>query len=135
MHVLTTSTTSQTIKVSSRRNIIGDLRLEVTNKSTRKVFDYTGDFQWQQYLQNPEAAAIKWEGGDVATSQGEIFLLITNIYELKEGDYYTLKVIDDNGEIYRGMIFCTDQTDYNKYNPNKDKYTKEDSFDDSYIIL
>ena len=135
MHVLTTSTESQTIKITSRRAVVGFVRLEVTNKSTREVFNYTGDFEYQQYLQNPEGAAIKWEGGDITTSQGEIFLLINNIYELKEGDYYTLKVIDDNGEIYRGMIFCTDQTDYNKYNPNKDKYTQESSFDDSYIIL
>ena len=135
MHVLTTSTESQTIKITSRRAVVGFIRLEVTNKSTRQTFDYTGDFQWQQYLQNPEGAAIKWEGGDITTSQGEIFLSITNKYELNEGDYYTLKVIDDSGEIYRGIIFCTDQTDYNKYNPNKDKYTQESSFDDSYIIL
>ena len=135
MHVLTTSTESQTIKITSRRAVVGFVRLEVTNKSTREVFNYTGDFEYQQYLQNPEGAAIKWEGGDITTSQGEIFLSITNKYELNEGDYYTLKVIDDSGEIYRGIIFCTDQTDYNKYNPNKDKYTQESSFDDSYIIL
>lgn len=135
MHILTTSSDDQTIKIATRRSIVGDLRLEVTNKSTRQRFDYTGDFQWQQYLENPEQSAIQWEGGDLEATEGDIFLTITNQYELKEGDYYTLKVIDDDGEIYRDVLFCTDQTDYNKYNPNKDKYTKEDSFDDSYIIL
>jgi hypothetical protein len=135
MHILTTSTADQTIKIASRRNIVGDLRLVLINKSTREQFDYTGDFQWQLYLQNPEGAAIKWDGGDLVPTQGDIFLQITNQYALKEGDYYTLKLIDDNGEVYRDIIFCTDQTDYNKYNPNKDKYTEEDSFDDSYIIL
>ncbi len=135
MHILTTSTGDQTIKVASRRDIVGDLRLEVINKSTRQKFDYTGDFQYQQYLQNPEGAAIKWEGGDLDVSQGDIFFEITNQYDLKEGDYYTFKVIDDEGEVYRDILFCTDQTDFEKYNPNKDKYTQEDSFDDSYIIL
>jgi hypothetical protein len=135
MHILTTSTDNQNIKIVSRRSIVGFLRMELVNKSTRQVFDYTGDFQWQVYQQNPENAAIKWEGGDLGSSEGEIFLQITNKYTLKEGDYYTLKLIDDDGLIYRDIVFCTDQTDFPKYNPNKDKYTQEDSFDDSYIIL
>lgn len=135
MHVLTTSTEDQTIKVVSRRAVVGDARLLVVNKTTRQEFDYTGDFQWQEYQQNPESSAIQWEGGDLTTSEGEIFLQITNQYSLKEGDYYTLKIIDDEGLVYRDIIFCTDQTDFPKYDPNKDQYTKEDSFDDSYIIL
>lgn len=135
MHILTTSTDEQTIKVAARRLPVAGFRLELVNKSTREKFNYTGDFRWQEYQQNPEDSAILWDGGDLTQTQGAIFFQITNKYSLKEGDYYTFKAMDDNGLIYRDIIFCTDQTDYDKYNPNKDKYTEEDSFDDSYIIL
>jgi len=135
MRVLTTSTGNQTIKIAARRAVLGVLSLEITNKSTRRKDSYLSDIEWQQYTVNPENADSNWEFDGFESSQGDIFLEITNRYSLKEGNYYTLKLIDDNGELYRDVVYCTDQTDYDKYNPNKNKYTQESSFDDSYIIL
>ena len=135
MKILTTSTADQTIKVATRRTVSGNLRLLLVNKTSREEFNYTTDFQWQLYLENPEGSAIKWDGGDLEAADGDIFLEITNQYALSEGDYYTLKVIDDNGELYRDTIFCTDQTDYNKYEVGKGDYTNEDSYDNSFIII
>jgi len=135
MRVLTTSTSDQTIKIAARRDVVGNLSLEVTNKSTRKTDSYTSSVEWQEYNVSWENSDVSWESGGFTSSQGDIFLEITNKYALKEGNYYTLKLTDDNGELYRDVIYCTDQTDYDKYNPNKNKYTQESSFDDSYIIL
>tara|TARA_B100001057_G_C22417351_1_gene782138 strand:- start:118 stop:525 length:408 start_codon:yes stop_codon:yes gene_type:complete len=135
MRVLTTSTSDQTIKIAARRDVVGTINLEVINKSTRKTESYSSSIEWQLYAVNPENADVNWESGGFTSSQGNIFLEITNQYALKEGNYYTLKLIDDNGELYRDVVYCTDQTDYDKYNPNKNKYTQESSFDDSYIIL
>jgi hypothetical protein len=135
MRVLTTSTSDQTIKIAARRDVVGNLSLEVINKSTRKTDSYTSSVEWQEYNVSWENSDVSWESGGFTSSQGDIFLEITNKYALKEGNYYTLKLTDDNGELYRDVIYCTDQTDYDKYNPNKNKYTQESSFDDSYIIL
>jgi len=135
MRVLKTSTSDQTIKIAARRDVVGNLSLEVINKSTRKTDSYTSSVEWQEYNVSWENSNISWESGGFTSSQGDIFLEITNKYALKEGNYYTLKLTDDNGELYRDVIYCTDQTDYDKYNPNKNKYTQESSFDDSYIIL
>ena len=135
MRVLTTSTSDQTIKIAARRDVVGNLSLEVINKSTRKTDSYTSSVEWQEYNVSWENSNVSWESGGFTSSQGDIFLEITNKYALKEGNYYTLKLTDDNGELYRDVIYCTDQTDYDKYNPNKNKYTQESSFDDSYIIL
>lgn len=135
MRVLKTSTSEQTIKIAARRDVVGNLSLEVINKSTRKTDSYTSSVEWQEYNVSWENSDVSWESGGFTSSQGDIFLEITNKYALKEGNYYTLKLIDDNGELYRDVIYCTDQTDYDKYNPNKNKYTQESSFDDSYIIL
>ena len=135
MRILTTSTSDQTIKIVARRGIVGTLSLEVTNKSTRKTDSYSSSVEWQQYNVAWENSNVNWEAGGFTSSQGDIFLEITNQYALKEGNYYTLRLTDDNGEIYRDVAYCTDQTDYEKYNPNKNKYTQESSFDDSYIIL
>lgn len=135
MRVLTTSTSNQTIKIAARRDVVGNLSLEIINKSTRKTDSYTSNVEWQEYNVAWENSDVSWESGGFTSSQGDIFLEITNKYALKEGNYYTLKLIDDNGELYRDVVYCTDQTDYDKYNPNKNKYTQESSFDDSYIIL
>lgn len=135
MRVLKTSTSDQTIKIAARRDVVGNLSLEVINKSTRKTDSYTSSVEWQEYNVSWENSNVSWESGGFTSSQGDIFLEITNKYALKEGNYYTLKLTDDNGELYRDVIYCTDQTDYDKYNPNKNKYTQESSFDDSYIIL
>jgi hypothetical protein len=135
MRVLKTSTSDQTIKIAARRDVVGNLSLEVINKSTRKTDSYTSSVEWQEYNVSWENSDVSWESGGFTSSQGDIFLEITNKYALKEGNYYTLKLTDDNGELYRDVIYCTDQTDYDKYNPNKNKYTQESSFDDSYIIL
>jgi len=135
MRVLKTSTSEQTIKIAARRDVVGNLSLEVINKSTRKTDSYTSSVEWQEYNVSWENSDVSWESGGFTSSQGDIFLEITNKYALKEGNYYTLKLTDDNGELYRDVIYCTDQTDYDKYNPNKNKYTQESSFDDSYIIL
>jgi hypothetical protein len=135
MRVLTTSTSDQTIKITTRIYVVYTLSLEVTNKSTRKTDSYSSSVEWQQYNVAWENSDVSWESGGFTSSQGDIFLEITNQYALKEGNYYTLKLIDDNGELYRDVVYYTDQTDYDKYNPNKNKYTQESSFDDSYIIL
>jgi hypothetical protein len=32
-------------------------------------------------------------------------------------------------------MFCTDQTDYDKYDPNKNDYVVESTYNNEYVIL
>ena len=37
--------------------------------------------------------------------------------------------------IYRDTIFCTNQTDFDKFDVHKDEYVTEDTFDNEFIVL
>ena len=55
------------------------------------------------------------------------------ILDLKEYKFYTLKIYDTDNLVYKGMIFCTNQT-VKDYTINKDVYTQNESNND-YIIF
>jgi len=54
---------------------------------------------------------------------------------LKEGRFYTFKVKDGTSIIYRGAIFCTDQTNFNIFDVHSGDYTTENSYDNDFVIL
>ena len=55
------------------------------------------------------------------------------VLDLKEYKFYTLKIYDTDNLVYKGMIFCTNQT-VKDYTINKDVYTQNESNND-YIIF
>jgi len=72
------------------------------------------------------------------------YIELSNVYELKEGRFYDLKIFNGQGIvtdldiIYRDKIFCTEQTinqtANERYTINKDEY-KEQSGNNDFIIL
>ena len=69
----------------------------------------------------------------VATTNGA-YLEITEIFNLKEGVFYNIDITKtDDTLIYRGRIFCTNQT-LDKFTMNNGKYTEDTSKDNTYII-
>jgi len=62
-------------------------------------------------------------------------MTLSGIFTLVEGRFYKFDVLDGSSLIYRGKIFCTDQTDYDKYSVNDGVYTEEQSYDNEFIIL
>lgn len=59
---------------------------------------------------------------------------------LQEGRFYGIRVstglsYNEANNVYKGMAFCTAQTDYNKFDVHKDDYVVEDSYDNEYVIL
>ncbi len=116
MKILSTSTSSQTIKVIPRE-YVASATLKITDDSANTTVSYSV---------NP------------TTSRN--YLQIANSYALKEGRFYNLKLENSSGDvIYRDKIFCTAQTvnqnndDY--YTVNKNVYTTDTSFDNDFIIL
>ena len=113
MKILTTSAT-QSIKFIPRvytTNVI----LRLTNKNTRKSFLVS-------------VTAVNSNG--YMTLTGSTFALVENTN-------YSMVVFngDGSGDIYRDTIFCTNQTDFDKFDVHKDDYVTENTFDNEFIVL
>ena len=116
MHILTTSTLSQEIKIKPRRtSTLGDVIVELTNKGERKTYSYTVSKNF--------------------SSVSNIMTLTHAFTNLISDVYYTLVVKDDVSEIYRGMLYVTNQENYDKYEVGKGDYTIQSSFDNEFVFL
>jgi len=68
------------------------------------------------------------------------YIELTTVFDLKEGRFYDLKVIDNNSSniIYRDKIFCTAQStsqlNNEHYSVNKNEYVSKSANND-FIIL
>ena len=123
MKILTTSASSQTIKVIPRSyDTTGTL--EVTDESTNKTYTYSSS-SWsvdKNYLQIPNAY----------TDSGSSIL--------KEGRFYNIVVKNGSSAIiYRDKIFVTDQTISNgDFTINSGEYVTSGAAamnDDEYVII
>lgn len=110
MEVLTTSTGSQSLRIVPRK-ASSSPTLELTDKSKRTT----------------STVAV------TSTVEGE-YTKLTGTFSLIEGVSYSFKVKDGSEVIYRGLIFCTNQTDLDKYFVNKDEYVSDDTYDNDYIF-
>ena len=111
MKILTTSSSDQSLKIIPRSDASSPT-LSLTNKSTGST---------------STVSVTKTDDGD--------YMVLTGTFSLNEGVTYTFVVKDGSTVIYRGLIFCTDQADLDKYFVNKDLYIEEDSYDNDYVII
>jgi hypothetical protein len=73
--------------------------------------------------------------GSIVNSDGYLSFDLSFAY-WEENTNYSLKVVNDSGDvIYRDTIFCTNQTDYDKFDVHKDEYVTEDTYDNEFIVL
>jgi hypothetical protein len=111
MKILTT--TSGSIKFIPRENA-SPVTLTLTNKNTR----------------TSETVSV-----GVAYSNGYM-TVYSGIPTLVENTNYSMEVKNSSGDvIYRDTIFCTNQTDFDKFDVHKDDYVTEDTFDNEFIVL
>ena len=111
MKILTTSST-QTIKFIPR-HLVSSVVLTLTDKNTRTSTNI-----------------------DVSVVNSDGYMSLTGSFNLKEGTNYSMKVVNQSGDvIYRDTIFCTNQTDYDKFDVHKDEYVTEDTYDNEFIVL
>jgi len=114
MKILTTSAT-QSIKFIPR-GVEGIVFLKLTDKNTRT----------STYV---SVSAVDSNG--YMTLTGTTFALVENTN-------YSMTVFngDVSGDVlYRDTIFCTNQTDFDKFDVHKDDYVTEDTFDNEFIVL
>jgi len=99
MKILTTSAT-QSIKFIPRVSATGVI-LKLTNRNTRASFVV-----------------------GVSTVNSNGYMTITGTaFSLVENTNYSMEVLNDNGSgvIYRDTIFCTNQTDFDKFDVHKER--------------
>lgn len=119
MHVLTTSTSNQTLKIVPRESV-SNVSVVLIDKSERKEVSDIDDSC--STVDGISTITVQFDGSS----------------QLVEGRYYSLTVKDrdnENNVVYRGMVFCTDQTDYNKYETSKGDYVVENSYDNEFVII
>jgi len=99
---------------------------------------------------------VNWEADTVGFSVENDYLVIENIYSLREYHFYDLALLDQDGDIiYKDHIFCTNQpiaefsvngsltewqlieNNWNQYAEIWDDniYIEEESYDNDYIII
>jgi len=115
MKILTTSAT-QSIKFIPRVSSATGVILKLTNKNTRSSFVV-----------------------GVSTVNSNGYMTITgSTFALVENTNYSMTVLNNDGSgdvLYRDTIFCTNQTDFDKFDVHKDDYVTEDTYDNEFIVL
>jgi len=136
MHVVTTSTDSQTIRFVPRRQNNGDVTVRIYDKSSRREINYSSSYVWQTTDLLFNDVDQNWNSEpQVIFNYGDIFSTVSGQFSFRENEYYGIKLIDNGGELYKGMLFCTDQTDFDKFDVHKNEYIAEQSYDNEYITV
>lgn len=116
MHILQAVDRVQDIKIKPRKTVLsGSCVVEITNKSERRTFEYNVSHSY-----------------DSSTNTTTLSFAFPNLIA---ESYYSLLVKDNDGTIYKGMIYVTDQTDFDKYEAGKGDYIVENTFDNDFIII
>tara|TARA_R100000278_G_scaffold84697_1_gene64792 strand:+ start:1329 stop:1676 length:348 start_codon:yes stop_codon:yes gene_type:complete len=115
MKKLTTSTSSQTLKIIPR-TYASSVTLSVRDDSANTSVSYT-----------------------VTPTKTGDYMVLDQAFALKEGRYYDLEVKEGSDVIYKDKIFCTDQTvqqsTNNYYTINSGTYTTDTTYDNELILL
>lgn len=111
MQILNTSGATQTLRFIPRL-YISNVVVNVKNTQTNIIDSYSGSSTivdgYQEY---------------------------DDIFNLIESTFYTFEVLANDELIYRGQIFCTDQTDKENYNISKGDYITPLDINDEIIIF
>lgn len=60
------------------------------------------------------------------------YLYTTATFDLKEGNFYTLSILNNTEVVYKDKIFCTNQT-ISEYTINKDEYVANQTTNDFIV--
>lgn len=110
MNILTTSTSAQSLIFIPRKNCLTPLEIVLTSEDTNTSVTYS-----------------------VTATCNNHELTITQSFNLKEGVYYSYKVSDGVNLMYRGKIFCTDQTGFDKYIINSGDFVEATAQNNEFI--
>ena len=119
MHIITT-THPHIVKVVPRQFPTGHVQFSITNEETKEVVN----------------SFVSSSVVDIRDNFIESQIGTMPSGFINEGTFYTLIVQDVNDsykEVYRGKMFCTDQTDLDKYTTIENTYTEKESSSNGYL--
>ena len=111
MVILTTSTDAQSFKVIPR-SAESSVTFELTDK----------------YKRTTSAVTVS-----VTNSNG--YMTLTGSFSLIEDRFYSFAIKSGSTVIYRGSIFCTNQTNFNTFDVHSGEYTTENTYDNDFVII
>ena len=111
MKVLTTSGDAQEMYIIPR-SYASTITVKLRNESTNEVTTLSS----------------------ISTTTDKGYLRFSTIYDLAEGYFYELTILEGSSVIYKDKVFCTDQA-IATYSVNNGEYVTEDSYDNDYIII
>lgn len=111
MVILTTSTDAQSFKVIPR-SAESSVTFELTDKSKRTT----------------SSVAVT-----VTNSNG--YMTVTGGFSLIEDRFYSFAIKNGSVIIYRGSIFCTNQTNFNTFDVHSGEYTTENTYNNDFVII
>jgi hypothetical protein len=131
MIILKQQATTQEIKFIPRSTVANTviLRNEITNEvTTFKTADLVYNFQTRVLadggtFENIETLITTFGFVDAFFSEQDYYLKTSLIFALKEFTYYNLTILNDLDVIYKGRVFCTNQT-ISEYTVNKNEYVQ-----------
>jgi hypothetical protein len=156
MKVLNNKSEVQTIRIIPR-SYPDSLTLSLRDDQTNDVVNYS--LEGLQFNTSAELWNLldrDWQADSVGFILDKDYLVIDNVYSLREYHFYDLTVTDQDGDvIYKDKIFCTNQpivdfsvngsltewqlveNNFNEYAELWDDniYVEEPSYDNDYIII
>ncbi len=111
MVILTTSTDAQSFKVIPR-SAESSVTFELTDKSKRTTSVVT-----------------------VSVTNSNGYMTLTGSFALVEDRFYSFAIKSGSTVIYRGSIFCTNQTNFNTFDVHSGEYTTENTYDNDFVII
>jgi hypothetical protein len=111
MNILTTSASAQNLQIIPR-SFPASVSARLTNESTNTTQTQT-----------------------IAPTSSNGYMTLNAAWTLKEANFYLLEVFDGVNLIYRGRVFCTNQTNFEKFTVNNNVYTQEQAGDNTFVII
>ena len=70
---------------------------------------------------------------NISPSIDRYFLDITEVFNIKEGNTYSVEIFNGSETIYKGLIYCTNQA-IDNYSINNGEYVQNETNNDFIII-
>jgi len=71
---------------------------------------------------------------DITPTYSYSSMIISQSFSLTENHFYKLEVFDSGSNVFRGSIFCTNQTNYNKFDITSGSFKTSDDVDNIILI-
>ena len=108
--------------------------MHIVNTTDKKIYFVPRAFDTSVSVKITDEETNTSSTESLTATQEANYLHITPTYTFEQDRYYTIRITGTN-EIYRGKVFCTNQTDLEKFSINNGEFSYyEDTDNDNQYI-